>query len=113
MILMPSQRSQKTHLLVIPAKAPPRLHGHSSPLRRAGHSGFFTSPSSSYEAVNFACRNFVDKKLKMDSLRFTHLSPRSLSNAGWAFSDSVSIETVEGKASMIGSLSGGDPYEIK
>jgi hypothetical protein len=62
---------------------------------------------------NFVCRNFVDKKQKMDSLRFTHLSPRSLPTVGWAFSDSLSIGPVEGKASMIGSLSGGDPYEIK
>jgi hypothetical protein len=41
------------------------------------------------------------------------LSPRSLSKVRWAFSDSLRIEIVEGKASMIGSLSGGDPYEIK
>jgi hypothetical protein len=62
---------------------------------------------------NFVCRNFVDKRQKIDSLRFTHLSPRSHSNAAWSYPASLSIGLVEGKASMIGSLSGGDPYEIK
>jgi len=93
------------------------LNQPSSPgsVERAGvrGAGSIRAISRTLSCRNFVCRNFVDKNQKMDSLRFTHLSPRSLSNAGWAFSDSLSIGLVEGKASMIGSLSGGDPYEIK